>query len=137
MGWGVSLCLTCHPAREKGKPPTAKREKGKCPTLEFHPDLTTHTGRTYARTTRNETISRLSLHIPTSDFASGNLSIKLCKQVRSSLKANARYLFADRHNFQASDKPGTYESLSVLMGLSVQDEIENSMATARIFLAEV
>ena len=40
--------------REKGKPPGAKREKGKSRTIDFHPELTRHTHRAHARTTRND-----------------------------------------------------------------------------------
>ena len=53
--------------REKGKPPTAKREKGKPPTTFFCPELTRHTHRAHARTTRNDFPVELSP--PTSDHS--------------------------------------------------------------------
>ena len=61
--------------REKGTPfPQGKRErlvgekgKGKPAELEFDLDLTRQRHRAYARTTRNETISRLGINLSTSD----------------------------------------------------------------------
>ena len=54
--------------REKGKPPGTKREKVKSQTRDFHPDLTRHTHRAHARTTRNDFPVELSP--PTSNIAS-------------------------------------------------------------------
>ena len=48
----------------KGKTFHRKKEKGKSQTSEIHPDLTSYRHRAHARTTRNETISRLALQAP-------------------------------------------------------------------------
>ena len=40
--------------REKGKPPMAKREKGKPRPVYFYPELTRHTHRAHTRTTQND-----------------------------------------------------------------------------------
>ena len=48
-----------HPRKGKGKTWRPPKGKGKVPGQDFHSDLTRHTHRAYARTTRNETISRL------------------------------------------------------------------------------
>ena len=52
--------------REKGTPPEAKREKGKRRPTHFCPELTRHTHRAHARTTRNDFPVELSP--PTSDM---------------------------------------------------------------------
>ena len=52
-------------SKGKRKSSRRKREKGKRPNRDFHPDLTSHRHRAHARTTRNETISRLALQAST------------------------------------------------------------------------
>ena len=50
----------------KGKKKTSRGEKGKGPPRDFCPDLTRHTHRAHARTTRNDFPVELSP--PTSDY---------------------------------------------------------------------
>ena len=51
-------------SKEKGKPPGAKREKGKRQPTHFCPELTRHTHRAHARTTRNDFPVELSPQPP-------------------------------------------------------------------------
>ena len=66
----------CNPTKEKGKPPTAKREKGKGRHPHLSPNSTRQADRAHARTprtARHETISRLcsSLQPPIYNVGAG------------------------------------------------------------------